>query len=111
MSMQMRVDEMIDAVGEYDPEAAKRYEAALVALADVMAADIARHYEIEASPAAHEGVGFAGLCAAFNPAKPGQPFPSDLWDCMDDGGREEWAEDLKRLEAAEAERIKIGGDE
>jgi len=43
-----------------------------------LAADIARHLNINHSAATFEGLELAGTCSAFTPAHPGQPLPKAL---------------------------------
>ncbi|WP_126516787.1 hypothetical protein [Sphingobium amiense] len=89
--MQMRIDEMIDALELCQPDRAERFRVMLEAIGTEMAASIAQHYDCLHGDATHEGKGFAGLCAPFRPKYQGQPFPEpELWGYLDDGGQAEW---------------------
>lgn len=89
MSMQMKLDEMLEALQALDTDKAERFDAILCATGTEMASIIAQHHDCDHGEATMEGVAFAGICAPFMPRYQNQPFPKG-WEMFDDGGREEW---------------------
>lgn len=99
MSVQLRIDEALEALQLVDPDSAARWEAILCAATTAIGAELARIHDCKAGEATMQGAAFCGICVPMSPKRPGQPFPEG-WDHLDDGGREEWeaeAEELAKL--------------
>jgi hypothetical protein len=90
MSLQLRIDELQEALANAGHPGADSFERALCGIADAMAVALGAHYGIDVGDNAEQhGKAFAGICVPFHPAWRGQPFPDDL-EQFDDGGRDDW---------------------
>lgn len=98
MAAILRIDEVLEALESFNPEMAKRCTAALSIIGDQMAQELAKALDCTAGPMVMEGAAFGGMAAAFRPKRAGQEFP-EVFTQFDDGAKEEWGEDLTRLES------------
>jgi hypothetical protein len=80
MAKQLTLDEMIESLTLMNHPAAGTCQAVIEAIGTLMADTIAAALGVTAGPATFEGTAFAGTCAPFRPAFPGQPCPSPLSD-------------------------------
>jgi len=80
MAKQLTLDEMIESLTLMNHPAAGACQAVIEAIGTLMADTIAADLGVSAGPATFEGTAFAGTCAPFRPAYPGQPCPSPLSD-------------------------------
>lgn len=77
MSMILRTDELLEALGTDSPEGAA-FEAELVSLTQRIADTLAARLGIAAGVASFEGTAFCGTACAMLPAYEGQPMPEVL---------------------------------
>jgi hypothetical protein len=99
MTKQLTLDEMIECLSSMNHPTASTCKAVVEAIGTIMADSIAAALGVTAGPATFEGTAFAGTCAPFRPAFPGQPCPSPLSD--DDP--EEWDDEPHPSLASAAE--------
>ncbi|HUZ91548.1 MAG TPA: hypothetical protein VMU78_06580, partial [Methylocella sp.] len=78
MAKQLTLDEMLDCLVSINHPTARTCQAIVEAIGTVMAETIAAALGVSAGPATFEGAAFAGTCAPFRPAFPGQPCPTLL---------------------------------
>ena len=101
MSLQLNLDEMLEALGDIDhPEFADILKG-VENLANRAAVLLAEHFDCLTDTATFDGVAFAGTCAPFRPKFAGQDCPEGLSQ-FDDGGADDWESDLEQLEGATA---------
>ena len=99
MAKQLTLDEMLDCLIAMNHPTARTCQAVVEAIGTVMADTIATALGVTAGAATFEGTAFAGTCAPFRPAFPGQPCPSPLSDY----DSEEWDDDTHSCLASAAE--------
>ena len=81
MSIQLQVDEMLEALFQVNHPQATLFREQLEQLADALADEVAEVLQINRNgPARFEGLGFAGTCAPFEPRNPDQKCPRFLLD-------------------------------
>lgn len=81
MSIQLQIDEMLEALFHANHPQAPLFQQQLEQLAEAMADEVAEVLKINRNgPARFEGLGFAGTCAPFEPRNPGQECPGFLLD-------------------------------
>src|SRR5208282_6745947 len=90
---------MLDCLIAMTHPTARTCQAVVEAIGTVMADTIATTLGVTAGAATFEGTAFAGTCAPFRPAFPGQPCPSPLSDY----DPEEWDDEPHPLLAPTAE--------
>lgn len=91
MSIQLNLDEMLEALQTLDSEAAQPFRLMLESTGTLMAATIARLADCECGYAEAMGTAFAGTCAPFRPRYRFQPVP-DALEPFDSGGQDDWRE-------------------
>jgi len=84
MAKILNTDDLLEAASADLPNFDAHCDAIVAAVA-ALAADLAKHYDIEVGETTWEGKDFAGLCAAFYPANPGQECP-EMIEEGDEGG-------------------------
>jgi hypothetical protein len=89
MAKQLTLDELLDCLTVMNHPTARSCQAVVEAIGTIMADTIAAALGVTAGAATFEGIAFAGTCAPFRPAFPGQPRPSPLSDY----DSEEWDDD------------------
>lgn len=85
MSMQLKLDEMLDAMKWMNHPQFADFEAKAVDLANEIAKALADELPVEAGEASFQGMDFAGLCVPFQPLWKGQPIPEPLIGYDDEG--------------------------
>ena len=78
MAKILTIDEMLATARNLQLPALQQHVKAVQDAGTALAADIARHLNINHSAATFEGLELAGTCSAFTPAHPGQPLPEVL---------------------------------
>jgi hypothetical protein len=98
MSVQLKLDEMLEILQGFSPARAAAWERQLCAIGDGMALEISTHFDCIAGETTMQGVDFAGICCPFQPRRHGQPCP-DALASMDHGGADDWNEHAAELPA------------
>jgi len=82
MTKTLTLDEMLDCLELLGDDRAPAIAAELEAIGDRMAEALAARLEVDCGPTRREESAFAGTCATFTPATPGQPcpYPLDMYD-------------------------------
>jgi len=85
MSMQLKIDEMLDAMRWMDHHEFEYFKEQAEALANEIAQSLAKELPVEVGEASFQGIEFAGLCVPFRPIRRGQPIPEPLIGYDDEG--------------------------
>lgn len=96
MSIQLNIDEMLQALGALDPKNALDWQNHIEALGTEMAARIGVLCGCMAGQATSQGVAFSGTCAPFQPLTHGQPIPPAIAG-LDIGGEPDWIEQAQEI--------------
>ena len=99
MSIQLNLDEMLEALGALEPEGAAHWQHDIETIGTKMAARIGELCGCMAGEATSQGVAFAGTCAPFQPLTHGQPIPEALQG-LDEGGEPDWIEQAQEIAPA-----------
>lgn len=94
MSIQLKADEMLDALITLNHPRASDYQSILCAVSTAMANDLGTTLGCWSGPATFQGMAFAGLCAPFGPTYHRQPCPEVL-AALDPGGDQDWQEEAE----------------
>jgi hypothetical protein len=96
MSVQLKLDEMLEVLQGIDGAEAASMERLLTACGDRMAERIAAHFDCRTERATMQGQAFGGICSPFYPAHRGQECPEALVE-HDEGGMEDWDREADSL--------------
>lgn len=106
MSVQLKIDEMLEALQDTAPARAKHWQTLIEATGSLMALELATLLDCNAeNPVSFQGTPFAGTCAAFTPKHRNQPCPAILAD-YDEGGVADWDTDAAELPANPLEAVR-----
>lgn len=99
MSLQLNLDELLETLSEIESPEFQEIKEQVEAAANRASAIIANHFDCNCGEASFEGIAFAGTCVLFRPKYAGQDCPKGLSQ-YDDGGADEWENDLDELTGA-----------
>jgi hypothetical protein len=94
MSVQLKLDEMTEALRICEHPLAAELTAMAEALGTLLSGALAAHLDIIGGEATDQGSGFAGICAPFQPKWRGQPFPEAFEGFDNDSEWEADSDDL-----------------